>query len=109
MKLTDEIKAISNYDYVFKSIENNDFFLDLTENDSFVSDADACADLLDEDEFLNELLEDIRGRVFDKSFLENYKTRNGIIEIDYRSNPAFKDMSRMGLSKLIDLVDKYVR
>ena len=57
----------------------------------------------------NELLKDIRGRVFDKSFLENYKTSNGIFEIDYRSDPTFKDMSRMGLSKLIDLVDRYVR
>jgi hypothetical protein len=109
MKLTDEIKAINNYDYVFKAIENNDFFLELIENNSFVSDSDACADLFDEDEFLNELLEDIRRRVFDKSFLENYKIRHGIFESDYKSNPNYKDMRRIGLSKLIDLVDKYVR
>ena len=109
MKLTEEIKAIDNFDYVYKAMSQTDFFDKLCEEKDLISNKDFCNSSLDEDNFLDALFEDIEKNTFDKSFFEEYKIQHGFYDNDVSLDPEYKDMKRIGFWKIMDLVDYYVK
>jgi len=109
MKLTEEIKAIDNFDYAYKEMRQTDFFEKLCGDKIFISNEDFCDSTVDEDNFLDSLFEDINGNLFNKSFFNEYKIKNGFVDNDVKSDPQYKQIKRTGLWKVVDMVDSYVR
>lgn len=109
MKLTEEIKAIDNYDYVYKEMQQEDFFEKLLGETTLISNEDYCDSKVDEDCFLDAFCEDVEDNLFNKAFFNEYKAKNGFIDIDVKSDNKYKQIKRAGLWKVMDLVDRYVR
>lgn len=109
MKLTNEIKAVNAFDYVFRDIKNIDFFFKLLENKNFSNDEDFAESTKDEDEFLDLLFNNIHNNIFDKSFIHNYKNNNDLYDMEFKNNQDYKVINRIGIWKFLDLFDKYVR
>jgi hypothetical protein len=109
MKLTEEIKAIDNFDYVYREIQQADFFEKLHGDKLFISNEDYCDSTEEEDDFIDSLFEDIEGNLFNKSFFNDYKIKKAFIETDVKFDTRYKQVKRIGLWKLVDMVDSYVR
>ena len=109
MKLTEEIKAIDNYDYVYKEMRQEDFFEKLHGDKIFISNEDYCDSTVDEDNFLDAFFEDVEGNLFNKAFFNDYKAKKGFIDVDVKSDTKDVQIKRVGLWKVMDMVDRYVR